>query len=100
MLPTAGVYNETVFEAIDYILDQMADSGIRVIVAFIDYWKNTDGVQQASACCRLVWLIVSPMQTDRRTPQCVVPSRCVGIQLCMADSHRLPALAPFACWHC
>ena len=41
------MYNETVFQAIDYILDQMADSGIRVIIALIDYWKQTDGVQQA-----------------------------------------------------
>ena len=42
----AGQYDETVFKAIDYILDQMSQQGIRVIVAFIDYWKKTDGVQQ------------------------------------------------------
>ena len=35
------------FKAIDYVLDQMSQQGIRVIVAFIDYWKQTDGVQQA-----------------------------------------------------
>jgi hypothetical protein len=40
------VYNETVFKTIDYILDQMRQSGIRVIVALTDYWKTTDGVQQ------------------------------------------------------
>jgi hypothetical protein len=42
----AGKYDETVFKAIDYVLDQMSQQGIRVIVAFIDYWKKTDGVQQ------------------------------------------------------
>ena len=42
----AGQYDEAVFKAIDYILDQMSQQGIRVIVAFIDYWKKTDGVQQ------------------------------------------------------
>ena len=45
-MSTAGQYNEAVFKAIDYILDQMSQQGIRVIVAFIDYWKKTDGVQQ------------------------------------------------------
>lgn len=45
----AGQYNEVVFKAIDYILDQMGQQGIRVIIAFIDYWKQTDGVQQARA---------------------------------------------------
>ncbi len=42
----AGQYNEEVFKAIDFILDQMSQNGIRVIVALIDYWKETDGVQQ------------------------------------------------------
>ena len=52
LLLHAGVYNETVFKGIDYTLDQMANQGIRVIIAFIDYWKQTDGVQQArSAAC-------------------------------------------------
>ncbi|EIE22964.1 glycoside hydrolase, partial [Coccomyxa subellipsoidea C-169] len=36
-------YNEEVWKAIDYILDQMSQNGIRVIVALIDYWKKTDG---------------------------------------------------------
>ena len=47
-LPRAGQYNEQVFKAIDYILDQMSQNGIRVIVALIDYWKKTDGVEQVS----------------------------------------------------
>ncbi len=34
------------FKAIDFILDQMSQNGIRVIVALIDNWKQTDGVQQ------------------------------------------------------
>ncbi|KAK9903432.1 hypothetical protein WJX75_005512 [Coccomyxa subellipsoidea] len=46
-----GQYNEQVFKAIDYILDQMSQNGIRVIVALIDYWKKTDGVEQYVDWC-------------------------------------------------
>lgn len=46
MLLHTGQYNENVFKAIDFILDQMAQNGIRVIIAIIDYWKKTDGVEQ------------------------------------------------------
>ena len=48
----AGQYNEQVFKAIDFILNEMGKQGIKVIVALVDYWKKTDGVQQvgASAC--------------------------------------------------
>jgi len=48
LLLHAGQYNENVFKAIDFILDQMAQNGIRVIIAIIDYWKKTDGVEQVS----------------------------------------------------
>ena len=42
----AGQYNEQVFKAIDFILNEMGKQGIKVIVALVDYWKKTDGVQQ------------------------------------------------------
>lgn len=86
-LPRAGQYNEQVFKAIDYILDQMSQNGIRVIVALIDYWKKTDGVEQVShlllcSTCALIHLIVIKgaflprgrvrLQTScmRRPPKC------------------------------
>jgi len=43
----AGQYNEPVFKSIDFILNEMSKQGIKVIVALIDYWKKTDGVEQA-----------------------------------------------------
>lgn len=43
----SGVYNEHVFQALDYVLDQASQHGMRVIIALTDYWKITDGVQQA-----------------------------------------------------
>ncbi|BDA49901.1 Mannan endo-1,4-beta-mannosidase 1 [Coccomyxa sp. Obi] len=46
-----GQYNEQVFKSVDFILDQMSQNGIRVIVALIDYWKDTDGVQQYATWC-------------------------------------------------
>ena len=42
----AGVYNEQVFKAMDFVLDQASRHGMRAIVALTDYWKVTDGVQQ------------------------------------------------------
>ena len=47
-LARAGQYNEQVFKSIDFILNEMGKQGIKVIVALIDYWKKTDGVEQAS----------------------------------------------------
>lgn len=44
----AGVYNEQVFKAMDFVLDQASQHGMRVIVALTDYWKVTDGVQQVT----------------------------------------------------
>ena len=46
MYGCAGQYNEPVFKSIDFILNEMGKQGIKVIVALIDYWKMTDGVQQ------------------------------------------------------
>ena len=40
------MYNEQVFKAVDFVLDQAGQHGMRVIVALTDYWKVTDGVQQ------------------------------------------------------
>ena len=34
------------FKSIDFILNEMGKQGIKVIVALVDYWKATDGVQQ------------------------------------------------------
>ena len=42
----AGQYSEQVFKSIDFILNEMSKQGIKVIVALIDYWKKTDGVEQ------------------------------------------------------
>ena len=49
--PCSGVYNEHVFQAMDYVLDQASQHGMRVIIALTDYWKITDGVQQARLAC-------------------------------------------------
>ena len=57
MAGCAGQYNEQVFKAIDFILNEMGKQGIKVIVALVDYWKKTDGVQQVGVCtclfCRM-----------------------------------------------
>ena len=45
----AGQYNEQVFKAIDFVLNEMGKQGIKVIVALVDYWKKTDGVQQVGS---------------------------------------------------
>ncbi|CAK0786609.1 hypothetical protein CVIRNUC_009823 [Coccomyxa viridis] len=49
--PSPGQYNEQVFKAIDFILNEMGKQGIKVIVALVDYWKKTDGVQQYADWC-------------------------------------------------
>ena len=49
MAGCAGQYNEQVFKAIDFILNEMGKQGIKVIVALVDYWKKTDGVQQVGS---------------------------------------------------
>lgn len=87
MLLRAGVYNETVFKGIDYILDQMADQGIRVIIAFIDYWKQTDGVQQArsAACKSLQWC-----EDLSRWQSCMLPGPLHAIAQDRTFSQPLP----------
>ena len=44
-----GVYNEAVWQAIDAVLDSAARHGMRMIIAFVDYWKQSDGVPQVLA---------------------------------------------------
>eukprot|EP00850_Spirogloea_muscicola_P019328 SM000188S03823 [mRNA] locus=s188:172457:174653:+ [translate_table: standard] len=42
--PKAGIYSETTFEALDYVLYQCQVRGIRVILPFVNYWYDPDGV--------------------------------------------------------
>ena len=81
-LPCTGQYNEQVFKSIDYILDQMSQNGIRVIVALIDYWKKTDGVEQVRPLLPVQYIYVADTPTARgKGPS----SRCreAGMSCCL-----------------
>eukprot|EP00850_Spirogloea_muscicola_P014010 SM000098S25090 [mRNA] locus=s98:134035:137644:- [translate_table: standard] len=42
--PRAGIYSEATFEALDYVLYQCQTRGLRVILPFVNYWYDPDGV--------------------------------------------------------
>eukprot|EP00850_Spirogloea_muscicola_P015248 SM000115S23927 [mRNA] locus=s115:260909:264646:- [translate_table: standard] len=42
--PRAGIYSEATSEALDYVLYQCQIRGIRVILPFVNYWYDPDGV--------------------------------------------------------
>mmetsp|Transcript_24354 Transcript_24354/g.79478 ORF Transcript_24354/g.79478 Transcript_24354/m.79478 type:complete len:311 (+) Transcript_24354:561-1493(+) len=44
--PEPGVYDEEVFAALDYLLDQAHQRGLRLILIFADNWYEVGGVQQ------------------------------------------------------
>ncbi|KAK9824422.1 hypothetical protein WJX72_010142 [[Myrmecia] bisecta] len=46
-----GVYNETVFRAFDEVLATAASADIKLIITFIDYWRDTDGIPQCVRWC-------------------------------------------------
>lgn len=41
-----GVYNEAIFEGLDYVVDEARKRGIRVLLAFTSMWTNVGGVPQ------------------------------------------------------
>ncbi|CAL8463534.1 g3068 [Coccomyxa elongata] len=41
-----GVYNEAMFQGLDYALDQAQQRNIKVLLAFVDNWQQTGGVDQ------------------------------------------------------
>ena len=73
--PRSGVYNEHVFQALDYVLDQASQHGMRVIIALTDYWKITDGVQQARLACAHAQLNIN-LQAILCTPGLTVVLKC------------------------
>jgi len=43
LMPQPGVYNEQVFQGLDYFLDQLSQRGIRVVMVLNNYWEWTGG---------------------------------------------------------
>ncbi|HID24699.1 MAG TPA: hypothetical protein EYP14_20190, partial [Planctomycetaceae bacterium] len=41
-----GAYDETVFEGLDYVIHKAGDSGIRVLLPFVNYWEEYGGMDQ------------------------------------------------------
>lgn len=41
-----GVYNEAIFEGLDYVVDAARQRGIRVLLSFTSMWTNVGGVPQ------------------------------------------------------
>ena len=46
LMPQPGVYNEQVFQGLDYFLDQLSQRGIRVVMVLNNYWEWTGGMAQ------------------------------------------------------
>ena len=46
LMPQAGVYNEQVFQGLDYFLDQLSQRGIRAVMVLNNYWEWTGGMAQ------------------------------------------------------
>jgi mannan endo-1,4-beta-mannosidase len=49
--PQAGVYNETAFRALDYVLHKADLAGIRLLVALVNYWGVYGGMPQYVQWC-------------------------------------------------
>ena len=41
-----GVYDDTMFQALDFVLDQAGKHGIRVSLVLTDWWQHSGGVQE------------------------------------------------------
>ena len=80
----AGQYNEQVFKAIDFILNEMSKQGIKVIVALVDYWKMTDGVQQVCCCTFAGCIAVCPL--DGCCRPAVKPHHFSGLEASCHDT--------------
>ena len=50
---TAGVYNETAFAALDYILDTAAYNNVKVIFTMGDNWQYEDAKRNVSCASQL-----------------------------------------------
>jgi mannan endo-1,4-beta-mannosidase len=46
LMPQPGVYNEQVFQGLDYFLDQLSQRGIRAVMVLNNYWEWTGGMAQ------------------------------------------------------
>ncbi|QDZ21967.1 glycoside hydrolase [Chloropicon primus] len=46
VMVSPGLYDEAGLEAIDYVLHQARESGVRVILSFVDNWKYHGGVDE------------------------------------------------------
>lgn len=79
----AGVYNETAFAALDYIIDTAAYNNIRLIFTFGDNWQYSD-------CKRNVSLLHAFEQCPASTKACksriLLPSSCV-CEFCFLELH-------------
>jgi len=49
--PQAGVYNETAFRAMDYVLYKADLAGIRLLITLVDYWPAWGGMPQYVQWC-------------------------------------------------
>src|SRR5262249_17237112 len=44
--PSAGVYNEASFRAMDYVLYKADQAGVRLLISFVNYWPDFGGMPQ------------------------------------------------------
>ena len=58
-----GSFNEPVFRAMDWLLDEARQQGLRVILSFVDNWKYPGGVDQY-----VDWSRTAPPRTQERAP--------------------------------
>lgn len=75
----AGVYNETAFRGLDYILHQASLSGVRVLFTLADNWKTQDSKMNVRSSA---WLL----RIRSMTPRCLFSEnrtmQVQGVALC------------------
>jgi Cellulase (glycosyl hydrolase family 5)/Wzt C-terminal domain len=49
--PSAGVYNESAFQAMDYVLYKADLAGVRLLVTLVNYWSDYGGMPQYVKWC-------------------------------------------------
>jgi endo-1,4-beta-mannosidase len=42
LVPGAGIYNETAFRGLDFVLDQASEYGVKVMFTLTNNWKTFD----------------------------------------------------------
>lgn len=98
-----GVFDETAFRALDYILDRSAAHGIHVILAIVNYWPDYGGMQTYVDWCAdgeaiaPLWLNGSATLTNATVADFYTKPRCRQMYkntMQVSASHRPPSPAP------